>query len=387
MINPFLLQGQEISQNLSAFSYVAQYVCLGLVAFAYLFGMKLESRPLQNLDRGRYCDKECRWLGFIDIWFPGYHFSRFSYKFSPNTGRVSRLGGVLSFVGIIVVGVGATVLFLRNYLTPVYSSIVTTQSLPIQPKGMYRITLRIHGGTAHQCMNDTGSQAFVDPAFMQNWAPINAVSPPALGRPMPTYSDQDGACTMVWQCASCTLLSDRAIVSFRAARPMWVSFFAFTIETPALLSVLSGTSKDPTVFSVSGFVFPDRNLGLSATSVFQGPLTTVVNVVLTSFFINYTDGSEALVAFQPSVSSVTLGSIASVVLHTATDTRTNVALDFVIAQNTITVQTDILPFNLFNTMVLVFSLFQLIFYLSSLYMYFRGWQDVYVDPTVKLLFF
>jgi hypothetical protein len=148
----------------------------------------------------------------------------------------------------------ASLVLIRNSLAPNLNTSITTKSLPIQPRGLFRLTLTVYGGSQAQCSNASASSFLDDASYLSNWEPPSRVSPPAAGSGMPQYNSEDGSCTYVWMCAECTMLSSKSIITYNSMQPSWISFLSYKLETPSLLSVKTATAAlVPDPFLVSGY--------------------------------------------------------------------------------------------------------------------------------------
>lgn len=180
---------------------------------------------------------------------------------------------------IICLACGAALFAVQSILVPNQSLLISTQAPPQPPQGMFRLTLDIHGGTVSQCADPRAT--LQDTLFAQNWVtPTGSV---VVASSQAVYVPTDGVCRVSWTCEACTLLSATATFQYQSTSPAWASFVRFTLETPALVSTVTGLSPIPQTYTTTGYIFPARSVQTSTSFVLQGARESVVNLLLTEY--------------------------------------------------------------------------------------------------------
>jgi hypothetical protein len=190
-----------------------------------------------------------------------------------------RVNALWQVVCVITVACGAALFVAQSVLVPTQTVFISTQALPQPPEGLFRLTLEIFGGAAAQCADPRATLQAA--AFAQHWATTadgSAARGPSSGA---VYVPTEGVCRVTWSCEACTLRSATTELQFQSASPAWASFVRFTMETPALVSVLTRTSPIPDTYATTGYVFPAQTVQSSTSFVLQGARESVVNLLLT----------------------------------------------------------------------------------------------------------
>jgi hypothetical protein len=348
-VNPFTDSQTSTAQLIASLAIGLGTSIAIVVVVCALLGSWIEIRPPAAHDAHT-------WLSRLDIFFDDTHFLETTMQASTVVAYRTRMGGTMSVACIFTMLATALLLGAQNLFASNQITTVTINALPIEPIGMFRLTLVVYGGSAAQCTNSSQG-SLRDSQLTSNWILPPGVDSASVMANLPTFNVATGACTLIWQCPGCTLLAPTTTITYTSPNLMWASFLQFTFETPALLSVASGTPVNLKMFSVSGFVFGAPTVADSRDVVLQGAQPSVVSLLLTAYLVNYTTiaGNEQ-VAFQPSVTAVTPGSLrrASVdgISHATPSLQSTLSVHFAIGRNTLTVQT----YRRFNFFFHVFNL-------------------------------